>query len=97
MRTLEIMWYYFFLPGGRAENDEKGNCMFYNQNSQLHSIEIANDKSGPLKYTLGTLFVFRGTGFEWLCRFVIGIQRRKDLKYNIQIGSYLLNFKLTAT
>lgn len=83
------MWYYFSFPGGRAENDEKGNCMFYNQNSQLHSIEIANDQSDPLKYPVGTSFVFCGTSFEWLCRSVLGIQERRDLKYNIQIGSYL--------
>lgn len=91
-----VLLFYFF-PGGRAENYEKGNCMFYNQNSQLHSIEITDDQSGPLKYTLKTFFVLHGTNFEWLCRFEIGIQGRRDLKYNIQIGSYLLNFKLTAT
>ena len=82
MRTLEIMRYYHLFPGGGTENDENGNYVFYNQNSQLHSKEITNDQSGPLKDTLRTFFVLHGTSFEWFCRFVRGIQRRKDLEYN---------------
>lgn len=56
---------FIFYPGGRQENDEKGNCMFYNQNSQLHSIEMTQDQSSPLKCTWRTFFVWPRTGFEW--------------------------------
>ena len=66
MRTLKIMCFYLFFPGGSPENDEKGNCMFYSQNSQLHSIEMTQDQSSPWKCTHKTFFVLHGTGLEWL-------------------------------
>lgn len=63
MRTLEIMQYYHLFPGGGTENDENGNYVFYNQNSQLHSKEITNDRSfssfhiNPWHRFLGGLWV----------------------------------------
>lgn len=92
MRTLELMWYHLFFLGGRPENDKRKNCVFCNQDSQLHCIKITNDQSGQLKNRLRTFFVLCGASFEWLCRFVIGIQERRDLEYNIQIGSYCYTF-----